>query len=81
MPIDTGYDHLVSDGGCSMTCGGPCQWAAKKEIRNGFETGRWFITMGHAGYNSPANNRSGYSSKAQAVAANARYSNKRRKGA
>ena len=37
------------------------------------ETGRWFITFGHAGYNSPANNASGYSSKAKALASMRKY--------
>lgn len=27
---------------------------------------RWFITMGHVGFNLPANNRSGYETKAKA---------------
>ncbi len=35
--------------------------------------GRWYITMGHAGYNSPANNGNGYSSQAQALIAMERY--------
>jgi hypothetical protein len=35
--------------------------------------GRWFITMGHPGFNSPANNRLGYGTQAQAVAAYRRY--------
>lgn len=34
--------------------------------------GRWYITMGHSGFNLPANNRSGYASKARAVAAHKR---------
>lgn len=32
-------------------------------------TGRWFITMGHAGFNLPANNRNGYATEATAVKA------------
>jgi hypothetical protein len=40
-------------------------------------TGRWFITMGHPGFNSPANNRGGYASQAAAAAAIARYGSKR----
>lgn len=35
--------------------------------------GRWFITMGHAGFNSPSNNRFGYETKAKALAAMKRY--------
>ena len=30
---------------------------------------RWYITFGHAGFNSSANNRLGYSSKAKALGA------------
>ena len=40
------------------------------------ETGTWFITFGHAGFNSPANNGRGYASKAKALAAMKRYFNK-----
>jgi len=38
--------------------------------------GRWFITMGHAGFNSPANNRSGYASKESALRAHKKYASK-----
>lgn len=34
---------------------------------------RWFVTMGHCGFNSPANNRTGYSSRLSAVMASRRY--------
>jgi hypothetical protein len=37
-----------------------------------FDT-RWVITMGHAGYNSPANNRAGYATRASALAAVKHY--------
>lgn len=37
---------------------------------------RWFIKMGFCGFNSPANNRFGYESKAKAEAAILRYQNK-----
>jgi hypothetical protein len=37
------------------------------------ETGNWYITFGHAGYNSPSNNSSGYASKNKALAAMKRY--------
>jgi hypothetical protein len=35
--------------------------------------GRWFIQSGHAGFNSPANNADGYSSRERALAAIRRY--------
>lgn len=37
---------------------------------------RWYIRMGFAGFNSPANNRFGYATKATAEAACLRYQNK-----
>lgn len=40
---------------------------------------RWFVTMGHAGFNSAANNRGGYASKAAAVAASRRYEERGRR--
>jgi hypothetical protein len=36
-------------------------------------SGRWYITMGHPGFNSPANNRMGYASRAKAEAARRHY--------
>lgn len=33
------------------------------------ETGKWYITFGHAGFNSKANNGLGYLTKAKAMAA------------
>jgi hypothetical protein len=35
--------------------------------------GRWYIRMGQPGYNTRANNRDGYASKAKALAAVAKY--------
>ena len=37
---------------------------------------RWFITMGHPGFNSPANNRDGYATQAKALGAVKKYSSK-----
>lgn len=62
------FDHLKSS--CLGDCAGPdCEERVKEEAG----TGRWFITMGHAGYNSPANNRSGYASKTAALKAHQTY--------
>lgn len=36
--------------------------------------GRYYITFGHAGFNSPANNHNGYGSKGKALAAVRHYS-------
>lgn len=38
--------------------------------------GRWFITMGHPGFNSPANNGLGYRSRWTAIASYRRYAAK-----
>lgn len=40
------------------------------------ETGNWFITYGHAGFNSKANNGVGYQSKNKAISSMKRYLNK-----
>lgn len=67
--------HLKSLCGESRDTGFRCPWvefrcleAVKQEPRSG----RWFITMGHAGFNSAANNARGYRSAraARAVVAN-----------
>ena len=44
-------------------------------VRQFTETGRWYITFGHAGFNSPANNSNGYASKAKALASMRKYLN------
>ena len=40
------------------------------------KAGRWYIQMGFAGFNSPANNRFGYETKAKAEAACLHYQQK-----
>lgn len=56
-------DHLNSSQACMRgECGPECSVRVKERT----ETGRFYITMGHAGYNSPTNNRDGYASKAKA---------------
>lgn len=37
------------------------------------ETGRWYVSMGRPGFNSPANNRNGYVSERSAINAARRY--------
>jgi hypothetical protein len=60
--------HLTPDcsphGLCTAECAAPVKQAP---------WGAWYITMGHAGFNSPANNAQGYGSAALAVAAHRRY--------
>jgi hypothetical protein len=64
--------YLLSDTGCERdVCHATgCPQAVKERA----ETGRFYITMGHPGFNSPANNRDGYATKAKALAAIRRYS-------
>lgn len=62
--------YLLSSNGCERAwnlCSG-CAESVKVA-----PTGRWFITMGHAGFNSPANNGFGYASRERARAASERY--------
>lgn len=47
--------------------------ACAKAVKQNPETGRYFITMGHPGFNSRANNGSGYATQAAALAAFHRY--------
>jgi hypothetical protein len=62
-------EYLLSGKGCERDiCYGGHADAAKQA-----PTGRWFITMGHPGFNSTANNRDGYASQAKAEAAIAKY--------
>lgn len=49
--------------------GATCQHAVAQ--RN---DGRWFITIGHPGFNSPANNGHGYATRNTALAAYRKYS-------
>lgn len=55
--------YLLSSTGCekNMICRG-CAEAVKQNP----ETKRWFITMGHPGFNSVTNNRNGYVSEQSA---------------
>jgi hypothetical protein len=63
--------YLLSSNGCERKdelCQG-CNEAVKQSP----ETGRWFITMGHAGFNSRLNNLGGYTQKVDAKNAMLRY--------
>ncbi len=52
-------------GGCPQGAG--CPNAVEER------DGSFYITMEHAGFNSPANNRSGYQTRGRAIAACAKY--------
>lgn len=56
--------------GTGALCTGVCGQLVKQNSA----TGRWFITMYHAGFNSPANNGRGYATMDAAAAASRRYS-------
>jgi len=53
--LTSGHKTDVCYGGCGV------------EVKQNPETGRWFITMGHPGFNSYVNNRSGYATKETAI--------------
>lgn len=68
--VQSSNDHLTSTRSCvNLECGPECPERVKERT----ETGRFYITMGHAGYNSPANNRDGYASKSAALKASQKY--------
>jgi len=58
---------------CDQGAGLPCRTPGCLTAVTSAPSGRWFITMGHPGYNSPANNRRGYATAAAARAAVRRY--------
>lgn len=62
-------DHLKSE--CGRVPCRQCQEPVKQSVNGG-----WYITLGHAGFNSPKNNRGGYKTKELAVAAFKRFGGK-----
>ena len=68
-------EHLLSSMHCELAttrdelCNGSHDDAVKQLEVNG----RWYITMGHPGFNSPENNRDGYRSEDAARSDIARY--------
>lgn len=64
--------YLLSNAGCERDI---CHATGCPEaVKENPETGRFFITMGHPGFNSPANNGTGYATYAKARAAIRHYS-------
>lgn len=47
---------------------GYCDGSCGDVVRANPATGRWFITMGHAGFNTSTNNDRGYASRRSAIA-------------
>lgn len=68
--------NCMETGMCPL--GSMCPDAVEVRVDR-FEGKRFYLTMGHAGFNSPANNRDGYVSKAAAVAASRRYEERGRR--
>ena len=66
-------EYLKSE--CQDVCYG-CSDAVKQNP----ETGRWFITMRHPGFNAPANNYGGYRTRTAALRSLQHYGSKRLHG-
>lgn len=60
-------EALVSD------CGKIYCTDCAEPVKQSPKYGGWFITIGHAGFNSTANNRWGYKTKGMAVKAHRKY--------
>lgn len=63
-------EHLTSSQACMR---GECDPATCSERFKQAPSGRWFVTMGHAGFNSRANNRDGFATLKAAEGSNRRY--------
>ena len=56
-------------------CGDVCtDYTCAESVKLNEGTGRWFITISHAGFNSEKNNRDGYKTRAAARSAHDFYS-------
>lgn len=64
--------YLLPDHSLEHICSGGCGSAVKMNEA----TGRWFITMMHPGFNSPANNRTGYATFEAVTKALGRYASR-----
>lgn len=63
-------EYLKSSDDCVR---GKCAEDCPERFKQDPQTKRWYITMGHAGYNSPANNGEGYHTRKSAIGANLHY--------
>jgi len=54
--------YLLSSRGCERRLGNICYGGHHEAIKCNPENDRWYITMGHPGFNSVANNGIGYDS-------------------
>ena len=56
------------------TCGAYCMISeCRQAVKKNAVTGRWYITIGHPGFNSPTNNGHGYQTKERARTAVRHY--------
>jgi hypothetical protein len=53
-----------------------CPGGCGDDVRRNQMTGRWFITMGHCGFNCDRNNGEGFASKGQARRVSIQFSGK-----
>jgi len=69
-------DYLLSDDRCEFKHFDICDGSCKTPVKDNPDSGRWYITMGHPGFNSDANNADGYKSRNAALAGIKKYSNR-----
>lgn len=71
-PVIPGY--LLSDDRCEFKHFDVCYGDCATPVKQNPVTGKWYVTMGHPGFNSDANNAGGYVSHKAALAAIKKYS-------
>jgi len=68
--IEESLKKILFSAPCEVICYNPdCEHAVAQLP----ETGNWYITFGHCGFNSKLNNTYGYSSKEKAIASMRHY--------
>ncbi len=66
-------EYLLSEEGCEKTRGGICYGDCVAPVKRDAGSGRWYITMGHPGFNTYTNNRNGYVTQNIALAIIRKY--------
>lgn len=74
MSIEKSLNKILFSSDCDIVCENP---DCKQAIAQLPETGNWFITFGHCGFNSPTNNGRGYRTKGAALKSMRYYLNKK----
>ena len=73
--IEKSLNELLFSGPCSKH--GLCSdYDCEHAVKQLPETGNWFITFGHCGFNAKGNNGVGYSTKARAMSVMRKYLDK-----